>query len=101
MTSPKPTIGFVGLGAMGFGMATNLINLGYQVKGFDVWPPTLERFKTAGGQAASSLADSAEGNMYYVCMVASSNQAQTALFDDEKSLVKSGFPIQYSKKISA
>jgi 3-hydroxyisobutyrate dehydrogenase len=87
----KPSIGWVGLGAMGFGMATNLIKQGYSVTGFDVFPKTLERFTQAGGKAATSLAESAEGNMFYVCMVASAAQAQAALFD---GVVKSISPSQ-------
>lgn len=85
--TPKPTVGFVGLGAMGFGMATHLVNQGYTVKGFDTWAPTLERFKEAGGTVAASLEDSAKGCMYYVCMVASAPQVQAVLFDDAKPIV--------------
>ncbi|MCJ1439494.1 hypothetical protein MMC27_008888 [Xylographa pallens] len=82
----KPCIGFVGLGAMGFGMATNLVKQGYPVKGFDVYPPTVQRFSDAGGLAASSLADAAE--MYCICMVATPAQVQSALFGDKKALPK-------------
>lgn len=78
----KPSIGFVGLGAMGFGMATHLANEGYPVHGFDVFPASVERFAKAGGIAASSLTDSAEGKAYYICMVASAPQAQSVLFED-------------------
>ncbi|MCJ1399275.1 hypothetical protein MMC11_002477 [Xylographa trunciseda] len=80
----KPCIGFVGLGAMGFGMALNLVKQGYPVKGFDVFPPTVQRFKDAGGLASSSLADAAEP--YCICMVATPAQVQSALFDGEGSL---------------
>lgn len=73
---------------MGFGMATHLVKQGYPVKGFDVFSKSLARFKAAGGSVASSLADSAQGNMYYICMVATAAQAQSALFDDEKAIVK-------------
>ena len=72
---------------MGFGMATNLVKQGYQVKGYDVFPRSVERFKEAGGIPATSLADSAEGNMFYVCMVATAVQAQTALFDGPKAIL--------------
>ncbi|CAI7611136.1 unnamed protein product [Penicillium glandicola] len=79
----KPSIGFVGLGAMGFGMATHLVKEGYEVHGYDVFPASVERFKTAGGIPASSLQDSAKGNDFYVCMVASAPQVQSVLFGDE------------------
>ena len=85
--TPKPSVGWVGLGAMGFGMATHLIKQGFVVKGFDVFPKTLERFKEAGGIPASSLADSAWDSPYYVCMVASAQQLQDLLFEGEESLV--------------
>lgn len=83
----KPAVGFLGLGAMGFGMATHLVRQGYSVKGYDVFPATLERFQAAGGAVASSLADSARGNMYYICMVASASQVQSALFDEKEAVV--------------
>ncbi|CEJ58843.1 Putative Oxidoreductase, acting on the CH-OH group of donors, NAD or NADP as acceptor [Penicillium brasilianum] len=78
----KPAVGFVGLGAMGFGMATHLVKEGYPVHGFDVFPTSVERFKAAGGIPASSLEESANGKDYYVCMVASAPQVQTVLFGD-------------------
>ncbi|CBX94574.1 hypothetical protein IAQ61_009590 [Plenodomus lingam] len=82
MTS-KPEIGFCGLGAMGFGMATNLVKQGYSVTGFDVWQPSLDRFKAAGGIPSNSLSDSAKDKPFYIMMVASQWQAQPALFDKD------------------
>jgi hypothetical protein len=79
----KPSIGFVGLGAMGFGMATHLVKEGYAVHGFDVFPASVERFKAAGGIPASSLQDSAKEKDFYVCMVASAPQVQSVLFGDD------------------
>lgn len=79
----KPSIGFVGLGAMGFGMATHLVKEGYPVHGFDVFPASVERFKAAGGIPASSLQDSANEKDFYVCMVASAPQVQSVLFGDD------------------
>ena len=81
-TMSKPAVGFVGLGAMGFGMATHLVKEGYPVHGFDVFPASIERFKAAGGIPASSLQDSAAGKQYYICMVASAPQVQTVLFGE-------------------
>ena len=81
--SDKPAIGFCGLGAMGFGMATHLIKQGYSVTGFDVWAPTLEKFKAAGGTPSTSLSESATDKKFYICMVATAQQAQTAIFGDD------------------
>ncbi|KAI1171000.1 NAD binding domain of 6-phosphogluconate dehydrogenase-domain-containing protein [Nemania sp. FL0916] len=84
MASPaKPKIAFIGLGAMGFGMATHLIKEGYAVTGFDVWPPTLERFRAAGGSIASTPAEAVRGHDYVVCMVATAAQAEAVLFEGE------------------
>ncbi|KAI0114438.1 NAD binding domain of 6-phosphogluconate dehydrogenase-domain-containing protein [Nemania sp. FL0031] len=81
--STKPRIAFIGLGAMGFGMATHLVKQGYAVTGFDVWAPTLERFRTAGGGTASTPSEAVHGHDYVVCMVATAAQAQSVLFEGE------------------
>ncbi|OAG06795.1 oxidoreductase-like protein [Paraphaeosphaeria sporulosa] len=81
--SSKPAIGFCGLGAMGFGMATHLVKQGYPVTGFDVYAPTLERFSAAGGTPSTSLSESAKDKAYYICMVATAQQAEQALFGDD------------------
>ncbi|KAJ4313627.1 hypothetical protein N0V94_006850 [Neodidymelliopsis sp. IMI 364377] len=79
----KPAIGFCGLGAMGLGMATNLVKQGYSVTGFDVYPPSLEKFQKAGGIPSTSLSESAKDKPFYIVMVASAQQAQPALFSDD------------------
>jgi 3-hydroxyisobutyrate dehydrogenase len=81
--SNKPQIGFCGLGAMGIGMATHLVSLGYPVTGFDLYQPSLDKFSAAGGTPSTSLADSAKDKPFYIVMVASAPQAQPALFADE------------------
>ncbi|KAI1495913.1 NAD binding domain of 6-phosphogluconate dehydrogenase-domain-containing protein [Biscogniauxia marginata] len=83
----KPEISFIGLGAMGFGMATNLVNQGYRVTGFDVWPPTLERFRAAGGDVATTPAEAVKDKNYCVCMVATAQQAQAVLLEGEYPVV--------------
>jgi 3-hydroxyisobutyrate dehydrogenase len=87
--SSKPDIAFIGLGAMGFGMATNLIKQGYSVTGFDVWGPTLDRFKEAGGKPATTPAETVRGKDYCVCMVATAQQAQAVLIEGGDAAVTS------------
>ena len=70
-------------------MATHLVNKGYKVTGFDVFPQAVERFQNAGGIGASSLVASAEGKAFYICMVASSAQLEPMMFEGEKPLVHS------------
>lgn len=79
MSETTGPVGFIGLGAMGFGMATHLVKEGYKVTGFDVWAPTLDRFKQAGGDCATTPAEAAQDKEYCVCMVATAQQAQDAL----------------------
>ncbi|KAF2270962.1 hypothetical protein CC78DRAFT_7371 [Lojkania enalia] len=105
----KPAIGFCGLGAMGFGMATHLVKQGYPVTGFDVWPPSLEKFAAAGGQTSTSLSESAREKQFYVVMVATAQQAQSAIFGNDGILKElpggatlvlcSTVPSEYAKSV--
>lgn len=87
MAASKPEVAFIGLGAMGFGMATNLVKKGYSVTGFDVWGPTLERFKEAGGKAATTPAEAVDKKGFCVVMVATAQQAQEVLLEREQPAV--------------
>ena len=80
-------IAFLGLGAMGFGMATNLVKTGHSVIGFDVWAPTLERFLAAGGQTATTPKEVVKDAKYVVFMVANAAQVNAALFDDDNAAI--------------
>jgi 3-hydroxyisobutyrate dehydrogenase len=86
--SAKPSIGFVGLGLMGYGMATNLVKAGYQVYGYDISSSALDRFQKDGGHACQTLSESTKNVDYYVCMVASAPQVQSVVFDGEDAIVK-------------
>ncbi|EEY20206.1 oxidoreductase [Verticillium alfalfae VaMs.102] len=76
------SVGFVGLGAMGFGMACNLQKGGkYIVKGYDVWQPSVERFVADGGHPGQSPRDVAHDSAFLVCMAANAQQVDSILFD--------------------
>ena len=81
MEDRKPNVAFAGLGAMGFGMATNLLKCGFQVTGYDVYQPTLDRFVAEGGRSASTPSKAAEDVEFFVCMVVNAEQAANVLFD--------------------
>ncbi|KAL3417231.1 ketose-bisphosphate aldolase class-II family protein [Phlyctema vagabunda] len=66
---------------MGIGMASHLVKLGHKVTGFDVYEPTLQRFREAGGHTAASPREAAAGNEVFICMVANSQQSESVLFD--------------------
>jgi 3-hydroxyisobutyrate dehydrogenase/2-hydroxy-3-oxopropionate reductase len=51
------TIGFIGLGNMGFPMSRNLLRGGHRVIGYDIAPSARERFVNAGGEVRDSVAD--------------------------------------------
>ena len=76
----KQVIGFVGLGAMGMGMATSLVRAGFQVKGYDINLAAIETFAQAGGQAVTSAAAGAEGSEALIITVVNAEQAQDVLF---------------------
>lgn len=81
MALPKPKLVFAGLGAMGFGMASQLLQSGFQVVGFDVYQPLMEKLVVKGGQSAESPREAAKGVEYFICMVATISQARPLLFD--------------------
>ncbi|CAM1501229.1 Fc.00g103910.m01.CDS01 [Cosmosporella sp. VM-42] len=63
-TTPEISkIGMIGLGAMGQGMAASLLRAGYEVHGYDVYPPAVEKFLSSGGRAtgAKSPVDAVKG----------------------------------------
>lgn len=80
-SSDKPVVAFIGLGAMGMGMATNLLKT-FSVTGFDVYEPTLEKFRSAGGNTATTPRSAVANAKYIVIMVATAAQTLAVLFDD-------------------
>lgn len=87
MASTKEPIAFIGLGAMGFGMATHLVKQGHPLTGFDISVPILQKLQEAGGKIASSPADAARDHQQCVCMVATAQQAEQVLLDAENPVV--------------
>ncbi|OMP07890.1 Ketose-bisphosphate aldolase, class-II [Corchorus olitorius] len=75
-------VGFIGLGAMGFGMATHLVKSNFSVTGYDVYKPTLTRFENAGGLIGTSPADVSKGVNVLVIMVTNEAQAEGVLYGD-------------------
>jgi 3-hydroxyisobutyrate dehydrogenase len=88
-------VAWIGLGAMGFGMASHLVKRGFNVTGFDIYEPSLVKFRQAGGDTATSPRDAARNADFLVCMVASSAQAQKVLFDLETGAVQGMSMVRY------
>lgn len=82
----KPQIAFIGLGAMGAGMADNLLKAGFPVRGYDVDPTRAERLEAAGGHFAASAADAARDCAVLVVIVMSQPQVEEVLFGTGNAL---------------
>ena len=76
----SPRVAVIGLGSMGFGMATALLRAGLDVTGCDVVPATVERFVAAGGHGAAIPAEAAERADIVVSVVVNAAQTEAILF---------------------
>ncbi|KAJ6687739.1 ALDOLASE-RELATED [Salix koriyanagi] len=95
-------IGFIGLGAMGFGMATHLLKSNFCVVGYDVYKPTLTRFVNAGGLIGNSPAETSKDVDVLVVMVTNETQAESVLYGDLGAIaaLPSGASIILSSTVS-
>ncbi|KAG6589640.1 hypothetical protein SDJN03_15063, partial [Cucurbita argyrosperma subsp. sororia] len=75
-------VGFIGLGAMGFGMATHLIRSNFCVIGYDVFQPTLTKFSDAGGLIGISPAEASKDVEVLVIMVTNEAQVESVLYGE-------------------
>ncbi|MEY2947743.1 MAG: 2-(hydroxymethyl)glutarate dehydrogenase, partial [Pseudomonadota bacterium] len=69
------SVGVIGLGAMGMGMAQSLRRAGHVVNVFDLRAEVAQKFAAEGGVACASLADIANASDVLVSVVV--NAAQT------------------------
>ena len=74
------TVGVIGLGAMGMGMAQSLVRAGFVVKGYDIAPAAVQRLVDAGGHGASTVAQAATDADVLVVMVVNAAQVEDVLF---------------------
>lgn len=80
MPGQERKIGFVGLGAMGAGMAESLVREGFQVTGCDVRREAAEALAAQGGKSAASPAQAADGASLAIIVVVNAMQAEEVLF---------------------
>jgi 3-hydroxyisobutyrate dehydrogenase-like beta-hydroxyacid dehydrogenase len=73
------TVGVVGLGNMGFGMAENLLKAGFAVRGFDVRQEPRERLAAIGGTGAASAAEAGAGADVVLIMVMDAGQVRDTI----------------------
>lgn len=105
-------IGFVGLGAMGRGMATSLVRAGFPVQGYDVYPPAVEAFTGTGSNAlpARSPEEAIHGSDVVLLMVQNAAQIDDILFGSSRCayaladgavvIVSSTVPPEYVRTLS-
>jgi 3-hydroxyisobutyrate dehydrogenase len=77
---PKPRVAVIGLGSMGFGMATSLHRASFDVTGCDVAADAVARFVAEGGKGAKTPAEAAQGAGIVVSVVLNAAQTETILF---------------------
>jgi putative dehydrogenase len=79
-SSTKPRMAVIGLGSMGYGMASALKRAGFEVTGCDVSADTLTRFVAEGGKGAATPAEAASHADIVVSVVVNAAQTETILF---------------------
>ncbi|KAI5460699.1 NAD binding domain of 6-phosphogluconate dehydrogenase-domain-containing protein [Mariannaea sp. PMI_226] len=85
---PIINVGFIGLGAMGYGMAMSLVRAGYSVTAYDVYRPSIDKFIKSGKNAKGAMSASeavAEADLI-VMMVQSAAQAENVLFGTDNAI---------------
>ncbi len=78
----------IGLGSMGFGMASSLLRDGFSVTGYDLNAEAVSRLVELGGKPAESPAEAAAGADVVLCVVVNAAQTDVALFGDAGAVEK-------------
>ena len=74
-------VALIGLGAMGLGMARNILAAGIPLRGFDLSATALDTFSALGGVALDSAASAVADCDVAVLMVVDAAQTRAVLFD--------------------
>ncbi len=75
------TIGVVGCGLMGYGIATNLVHKGYEVTVFDTNPEAVQRVVTEGAAGAASVPELANLSDVLILSLPSTDLVQNVLLE--------------------
>ena len=76
----KPRIGFIGLGVMGYPMASNLLKAGFPCTIYDINPRPVEALAAQGAKKANSAVEVAEASDVFITMVVNDAQFHAILF---------------------
>ncbi|MGR8007356.1 2-hydroxy-3-oxopropionate reductase [Streptomyces hypolithicus] len=83
MSNNLPKIGFIGLGIMGSPMSENLLKAGYDVTGYTLEQPKIDRLVAAGGKGASSIAEAVKDADVIITMVPASPQVKAIAYGED------------------
>ena len=86
MATSAQRIAVIGLGSMGFGMATSLLRAGFVVTGCDVSADSVARFKAGGGQGATTSAEAVRDADVVISVVVNAAQTEAILFGQNGAL---------------
>lgn len=78
----NPAVAVIGLGSMGFGMASSLLRCGHSVIGYDPSAAAMERLTATDARIAKSPGDAAVNASVVLCVVVNSAQTDAVLFGD-------------------
>jgi 3-hydroxyisobutyrate dehydrogenase len=74
------SVGVIGLGSMGMGVARTLLKKGFEVYGYDVRPEALRAIRREGGEAASTPAEVGVNAKVIIILVLNAEQTDEVLF---------------------
>ena len=84
------TIGFIGLGSMGGGMAANLVKAGFKVVGMDIDARRTAALSAKGGTIAATPAEVARAAKRVITMVETTAQTETVIMGENGVLASAG-----------
>lgn len=82
MSGRDETIGFIGMGMMGGGMAANLLKAGFPLVAYDIDPAKNDRFKGLGATIANGPAGVAQAASKVICIVETTAQVRDVVLGD-------------------
>ena len=101
----KQRIAVIGLGSMGFGMATSLKRAGFDVTGCDVMAGAVEKLISLGGGGAATPAEAAQDAAIVVSVVVNGAQTEAVLFGKEShcaaSAMGQGWAMERNPSVSS
>lgn len=86
MAAAAATTAIIGLGAMGMGMAKNMLRRAIPLTGYDIRPEARAGFAESGGRVAANVAEAAAGAGLLIVMVVDTRQVREVLLGDRGAL---------------